>query len=452
MSHSQLKSLSDVLFRPPFYLKSAFEIHPKFSSILQQIVRIPHRYAFAYWTSVTDEHLSALQAVSDYKSVLYGEGCSLESQSEAAMISVYEATERLFGFHADTEKLVYGSWLKLQPSAVHPQEFILPREWEYEQCSYPYIRYRDALEIHWLPCYQIEQEELVPRLIPATLAVTGYGLSNPEERFVPILSNGFAAGTRFAETILRGIYELIERDAFMITWLNKLSSPRVRITQPFHPLSESLDRLASDGFIVDFVNITTDVEIPVILTVIEHQESRLRASDCKVFGLGCHLSPDRALMKSYTEALRLLLNYYEFTGDEELQVRDFDLYSNNSFFDEHYFSKTSFLKESNEVASLDQIQSRASGDLERNLFTCLDILRRHNMDVFFADFTPDEMRDSSYCLTRTFVSRLQPHLYEHDFWRLDNARIFEAPVLMRQRKSPLSEKELNLLPNPFSLR
>src|SRR5262249_3329552 len=46
---SWVKSLADVLFQPPFYLTSAFEIHPKVSSVLQQIIRIPHRYAFAYW-------------------------------------------------------------------------------------------------------------------------------------------------------------------------------------------------------------------------------------------------------------------------------------------------------------------------------------------------------------------------------------------------------------------
>ena len=50
------------------------------------------------------------------------------------------------------------------------------------------------------------------------------------------------------------------------------------------------------------------------------------------------------------------------------------------------------------------------------------------------------------------VSQLQPHLYEQDFWRLDNPRIYEAPVRMGHRSEPLAERDLLLLPNPFALQ
>src|ERR1700752_139161 len=452
MQPHQVRYLSDLFNRPPFYLASAFHIHPRICSILRRIIRVPHRYAQVYTTSVTDEQLSAMKPKLGCESVLAGQGCSIESPFEAVLISVYEANERLFRLHVDTATLVSGSFLDLQPSAVHPGEFILPRTWEYERCSYPYVRYRDTLKLHWLRCYQITKDELIPRLIPASLAVTGYSLQHTDERFVPILSTGFAAGTRLAQTILRGIYEIVERDAFMIPWLNRLSCPRLQVQSTSAPVRESLNQLSEEGFAVDFVNLTMELGIPVFLSVIEHRVPELKPNDCKIFGLGYHLNPDRALVKSYVEALRLLLNYYEFDQDDELRVRKVDLYSKNPFFDESYFQKTGFLNESTEVMTLEQTSTRAADDYESELRTCLTALNSKGADLFFADFTPEELCDTSYSLTRVFISKMQPHLYEHDFWRLANPRITQTPVTMGYRKVPLNEKDLNLLPNPFALR
>ena len=453
MPAHQVRSLSDLFNRPPFYLAGAFHIHPKISSVLRRIIRVRHRYAYVYSCSVTDEQLSALQPKAGFESVLEGQGCSIEGPLEATLISVYEATERLFSLHVDTAALVSGSFVDLQPSAVHPGEFILPLTWEYEQCSYPYVRYRDTLKLHWLPCYQITKDELIPRLIPASLAVTGYSLQHADERFVPILSTGLAAGTRLAQTILRGIYEVVERDAFMITWLNRLSCRRLQAQSTSLPVGDSLSQLFEDGFSVDFVDLTTDLGIPVILTVIEHRVPEFKPNGSKIFGLGCHLNPERALVKSYIEALRLLLNYYEFDEDDELNVRRVDLYSENRFFNESYFQKTDFLNESEEFVELEQMSAnRAADDYESELRACLTALSGKGADLFFADFTPEELRDASYSLTRVFVSKMQPHLYEHDFWRLDNPRITAAPVAMGYRQVPLNEKDLNLLPNPFALR
>lgn len=42
-------------------------------------------------------------------------------------------------------------------------------------------------------------------------------------------SNGLAAGPSYTQAILSGLLEVIERDAFLITWLCKLPMPKVRL-------------------------------------------------------------------------------------------------------------------------------------------------------------------------------------------------------------------------------
>ena len=49
-----------------------------------------------------------------------------------------------------------------------------------------------------------------------------YQVHSPQEFLVPITSNGLAAGPTLADAVLSAIYEVLERDAILIAWLNRL--------------------------------------------------------------------------------------------------------------------------------------------------------------------------------------------------------------------------------------
>ena len=77
-------------------------------------------------------------------------------------------------------------------------------------------------------------------MIPASLVYLAIPPTAREDAFTPATSNGLAAGPTLDYAILHGLYECIERDAFLITWMARLphprfSSPSTAPTGKLHP-------------------------------------------------------------------------------------------------------------------------------------------------------------------------------------------------------------------------
>ncbi len=85
---------------------------------------------------------------------------------------------------------------------------------------------------------------------------------------VPI-STGAAAGGCLASALVRGIYEVIERDAFMISYLNKLENDKVDLEKipdaRITTLLSILNRYRIEGHIMD---ITSDLGVPTFVTIL----------------------------------------------------------------------------------------------------------------------------------------------------------------------------------------
>jgi thiazole/oxazole-forming peptide maturase SagD family component len=115
-------------------------------------------------------------------------------------------------------------------------------------------------------------------------------------------TTGLACGNSLAEAILHGLYETVERDAIMITWLNRLPARRISLDRlaPAIDADSPWARLGGRGLFVH--DITTDVAIPTRLAVLIDRSSP-RAF--VTVGAAAHDNPDRALEKAVAEALSL---------------------------------------------------------------------------------------------------------------------------------------------------
>lgn len=84
--------------------------------------------------------------------------------------------------------------------------------------------------------------------------------------FYQVTSSGVAAGAGRDDAIVRGLFELIERDALMLHWYGQLGAPRVPI-----PSGDGAGALASWLEALDFdltaYDIGTDLGVPVALVV-----------------------------------------------------------------------------------------------------------------------------------------------------------------------------------------
>jgi ribosomal protein S12 methylthiotransferase accessory factor len=352
-----------------------------------------------------------------------GIGASFNDPAQAFTKSVFEAFERKWSKVYDPDLLSVAPLSALDAAeAVSPRAFGTVTDWEHRRNHLSYIPWSADLPLGWTQGWRVQPGIMEPALLPATFVFARYGWKNPHEHFAPMLSAGLAAHSTYRAAYLNGLYELIERDAFMLFWLHRKSPPRIeRSSVAFDEASEAMDYLDALGFEPHFLDLTTDVEVPVIVTVLEHPD--LDWGCTLVPGLGCDLDPIVALKKSLLEAMNMLSNFVTF--DQELQhVEPIPLERIHGVPRAEYYREARFLIEGLNHVSIGEIPNKDRCDKGRNLEIVLQRLEELGLVAYLADLTPAEAAPASLVLVRAMVAGLQPMVYEPDCWRFVASRLF----------------------------
>lgn len=195
--------------------------------------------------------------------VVSGTGVST-NPAEAWLAAVVEALERycLASPH-DPSRLVRASYHDVKECAVPVGRFGLFSEDQ--------RRSNDALgfpnasdEIDWTWAYSLTTRSFV--LIPAALAFASMDTSAPNNFTGGPTSTGVACHVSIEAALLSGLYEVVERDAVMITWLNRRQPPKVTFEEAAFPEFTEFLRAHFTVADIDFVllDLTTDCGISTI--------------------------------------------------------------------------------------------------------------------------------------------------------------------------------------------
>ena len=180
------------------------------------------------------------------------------TEEEAKLSALGEAVERYAAYHLDPTRLSSGP---AAPGAITPADCVLYSEAQYAQDGFPFRPWTPDAAISWIGGIDLHSGDAVP--LPAALVHLVYPMPRIEDHFTAVTSNGLSAGPTLARAILGGLYEVIERDALMITWMNRLPAieldamdmplprsddhPSLPPLWSSRPPAEARDRPASDG-------------------------------------------------------------------------------------------------------------------------------------------------------------------------------------------------------------
>lgn len=405
--------------------------------------RLAHRYGFFFSAIGTAPHLAAF-AGTVFAEVQQAGGFDPVDPGLAMTKCVYELLERVWSPAADPPSMVHGARAALGALATDPRCFALLSEGEIAGSNYP--AYHDGIELYWVRAWRIADESgtLEPALLPAHLVHPGFGNLHPEQNFVPTLSTGLAAGSRADDAILRGLYEVVERDAAAAGWLARIAPRRIDPQDRFSPAARDvLASLAVDGFDVAFLDLTLDVPIPVVLAIIRNP--RREEAFAAALGLGCNLARPRAAEKALNEALQVMLKHWEFPGGTGIARREGapDL-AQRAALDSMLATACNLNLPAEEDVAGDLAETGTEADLRR----CLGMLRARGHEVYVADLTPP-LAEAGFRLLRVFVAGLQPMLYEETLRRLANERLRVLPQRLGRALGPVPERDFDLGLHPF---
>ncbi|MGQ7847271.1 TOMM precursor leader peptide-binding protein [Granulosicoccus sp. 3-233] len=362
--------------------------------------------------------------------------------AQARASAVGESLERYSGVFDGTEVRQRASFDALAGEAIHPNVCMGYSQEQYRNRQLHNQRQHKA---HWVPepfdsSAQIDWSPLWSlttgrrRFLPTSYCYFGYRSS--DSLFARADSNGCAAGAVLEEAMLQGVLELIERDAVAIWWYNRIERPAVDLQalkdEYGRELQKHYQSLGRDLWVLD---VTSDIGIPVYAALSRRTD---KPQEDIIYGFGCHLDPEIALLRSLTELNQSLeavpMAAGEASSQEYLGTDEAIHWWQTVRLDENPYLG---MPRASSVRSpgCRPHENLASGDLSRDLRTCVDALAHHGLDTLVLDQTRP---DVGLPVTRIVVPGLR------HFWaRFAEGRLYDVPVQQGWLREPLTENQLN---------
>ena len=209
-----------------------------------------------------------------------------------------EAVERYCSAFFRSDDLIYARYRDLHEPATHPDGYALYSSPQYEAPGFPWRPFDSDTTVAWTRGVSLVTGETT--LVPAAYVYVPYRYerNRSETPITQPISTGLACGTSLENATLTALCEVIERDAFTITWQASLSRPQIPLPSLPPDLLELVNRFQSVGLTVHMVDITTDIACPTVLTV---AEGFTPTSPAVAVAAAAHPDPNIAARKSLEE-------------------------------------------------------------------------------------------------------------------------------------------------------
>lgn len=381
-----------------------------------------------------------------------GTGGAATSRAEATAAAIGEALERYSGAFVPEERVVLASARELGPAAVAPERFALFAAWQYAKVGFPFRRFTGDTVVGWVRGFSLPEGE--EAYLPAQLVYLGDPRGRPGE--TPIgyaTSNGLACGATLEEAVLSALLEIIERDAFMLTWYGRLSLPRLDwASDP--ELSAYDDRtFRPTGLRYAAIDLSVFLDVPVVLAVVRDAGS---GPSPLAVGAGCAPSVGPAWKKALSEAFAvrawarsLLLE----KPDRSFRLDGADV---RSFADHvHFYADSeraraaSFLDASLERRSVGEIPPLEGPDVAALLGAACERLERSGERAYAVDVTSPDVAEAGLRVAKVVAPGLCQLDVSHSWRYLGGARLVHAAHRLGLRRRPLAPGEVNPFPHPF---
>ncbi|MBM3547081.1 MAG: hypothetical protein FJX54_09010 [Alphaproteobacteria bacterium] len=336
----------------------------------------------------------------------------------AAASCLFEVAERCSQMRADDEPVASASFSQLGESAIHPERLLL------EGANHSGLDPKAA--ISWIAARQVCTGE--KRWLPADYCFRA-ARREPSAWTCSANSNGCASGLSQDDVIVRGFFELVERDAVAIWWFNRLRrpscSPEIVESDAIRTVTAWQHRRGRRCHLLD---LTADLGVPVVAAVSCNVDGRGIA-----VGFGAHLD-------GHAAAVRASMEMMQFQAMIELSLRfrglvqgqpsastaaALDWFENVSINDDGYLLPD---------AEAQTVPTRAHST-PATPEHCLALAADHDLDVLYLDLSRDWIGIPAGRVVVPGLRSLEPHFGE--------GRLFDVPVALGWARVPRSVAEMN---------
>ncbi|MEE4545896.1 TOMM precursor leader peptide-binding protein [Streptomyces sp. V4-01] len=224
--------------------------------------------------------------------------------ADAERVALFEAVERMTGTAPRGKRTVLrGSYAALGPArAVDPERF---GRYEPHVADLPgsrIARYTPDTVTDWVHGWSMGGDRAVA--VPEQLAYWGL----PRRRtggappFVLESSSGCGLGNSLEEAVLHGLFEVAERDAFLMAWYARTPLARVAPPDDDPLVGHAADLLDALGYDLLLFDATNDFGVPAVASLALCRDAGSAAPQA-FFAAGAHHDPLEAIRSAVVEAV-----------------------------------------------------------------------------------------------------------------------------------------------------
>ena len=360
------------------------------------------------------------------------------TEVQAKVSCMAEAVERYSAGYQLNDPVKNALYADLKAEAIHPRELAHFSEYQYthrehwnaSQAGFNWIPlpFDESKPIAWTPTWSLTHACV--RWLPSAYCYLNFPL--PEDhRFYQGDANGCASGNSLEEAILQGFFELVERDAMAQWWYNRLQRHPIDISSFDINYFDEMKRFYQQrGRSLEVIDISSDLEICSVVAV----SWRLDNGGYIQVGLGTHLDAKVAISRALSE-----LNQLSAYNETENDVSDPHL--KEWFATATCENQPYMVPDSSVIKTVDDYPKHFSDDLLTDVETCVELVRKCNMEVLILDLT---RADVGFASVRVTIPGLR-----HFWGRFGPGRLYDVPVKMGWLDKATPEQDLN--PIPFFL-
>lgn len=380
-----------------------------------------------------------------------GTGGSYYDLPGACARAVYESLERYSAAFSDVNGLLLAQ-ARCGGPFLFGDKLPLYADFQYDQPGFPFRRLEADSKIHWCEGRSLVTGQLW--YAPACLVPVPFYPMTDDENLGPTTSVGMAAADSWARACLTGLFEVCEREAFMILWMNRLSMPRL-VPRPGSALaSELFELLVGSDAKLTFVNMTSDLGVPTVLAVLERP---LFGKPLVTMGASAKTTLVEAARKAALEALgcygRVRQEYEDphrpgwqcapdFSNVDDY-VKHCLVYADPRYQDELAFITASPVEE-------ELVEDAERGTDRETLLRYVQQVEGRGEDVIAVTLTTRDVAALGVHVVKILVPGAVPLNPHHLFPPLGHRRLYTVPKTLGYRDTESTPRELNLaFPHPF---
>lgn len=386
------------------------------------------------------EDISGHVMASDINS---GAGLSLEGAYRSA---IGETIERYCSSFVH-DKLILSSYNDLHDEAADPNDFAFYADEQYEQEDFPYDKFKRDTLIAWTRATNLATGNMT--YVPATSVYLPYFFKHKEAHTWIAVSTGLASSTTMVDAILRGIYEIVERDAISNMWFNHLSMPQIDASKDTELRNIYNKHFKIPNCQYHLIDMTTDIGIPCVFGVLdEHDRGALVAA-------AANTDPRKAILKTMIELSQGRISWkMDFVEGVDRKfkkdfsdIRDFntrvELYTNP---DMKKFLR--FVYASTQQS--DMLSNRLTPQNPNKLLSSLvQRFESKGLHVYVTDLTPPDIRSAGYYTVRVLIPGMTEITNDSVYPRLGGRRLKTLPVTLGYSRQPTRFTDFYRIPHPF---